>query len=73
MAGSSKTSENATEVPSQTFIVDIERKAIDEAHVQNTTVQSYSWKGVTVTVKDRQTKQPKAILSGIDGSVKAGR
>lgn len=73
MAWSSKTSENATEVPSQTFIVDIEQKAVDEAHVQNTTVQSYSWKGVTVTVKDRQTKQPKAILSGIDGSVKAGR
>lgn len=55
------------------FGVDIEQKAIDEAHLQNTTVQNFTWQGVTVTVKDRKTKAPKVILDGIDGSVNAGK
>jgi hypothetical protein len=65
--------DDVTRVPSpETFSVDIEQKAGDEAHLQNTTVHNFSWKGVTVTVKDRITKQPKAILDNIDGIVKAG-
>jgi hypothetical protein len=54
------------------FSVDVEQKPVDEAHLQNTTVHSFTWQGVRVTVKDRKTKQPKVILDGINGSVKAG-
>jgi hypothetical protein len=54
------------------FSVDIEQRVVDEAHLQNTTVHNFTWQGVTVTVKDRKTKQPRVILDGIDGSVKAG-
>jgi hypothetical protein len=55
-----------------TFSVDVEQKAVDETHLQNTTVHNFTWQGVTVTVKDRKTKKPKVILDGIDGTVKAG-
>lgn len=52
---------------------DVEKDAgADYAHLTNTVIQSFSWDNVTVTVKDRQTKQPKDILSGVSGSVKAG-
>jgi hypothetical protein len=54
------------------FSVDIEQKAVDEAHLQNTIVNNFTWQGVTVTVKDRKTGAPKVILDGIDGSVNAG-
>jgi hypothetical protein len=54
------------------FSVDVEQRPVDEAHLQNTTVHSFTWQGVKVTVKDRKTKQPKVILDGIDGSAKAG-
>jgi hypothetical protein len=54
------------------YSVDIEQKPVDEAHLRNTTVHNFTWEGVKVTVKDRKTKQPKVILDGIDGSVKAG-
>lgn len=42
------------------------------AGLANNTVASYSWDNVTVTVKDRQTKSPKQILSSASGIVKAG-
>lgn len=54
------------------FSVDIEQKAVDDAHLQNTTVHNFTWQGVKVTVKDRKTNAPKVILNGIDGSVNAG-
>ncbi|KAF4312866.1 ABC transporter G family member 15 [Botryosphaeria dothidea] len=43
-----------------------------EAHLANRTVSSYSWSNVTVTVKNRQTKSPKQILSNASGLVNAG-
>ncbi|KAL1629956.1 hypothetical protein SLS54_000815 [Diplodia seriata] len=43
-----------------------------DAGLANNTVSSYSWNHVTVTVKDRQTKSPKQILSSASGFVKAG-
>lgn len=53
--------------------LDIEKDAgSDYAHLTNTAVQSFVWEDVTVTVKDRQTKKPKDILSGVNGIVKAG-
>jgi hypothetical protein len=44
----------------------------DHAHLTNTAIRSFSWDDVTVTVKDRESKQPKDILSGVNGMVKAG-
>jgi hypothetical protein len=51
---------------------DVEKTG-DYAHLTNTAIRSYAWEGVTVTVKDRETKQPKAILSNINGIVKGGK
>ena len=44
----------------------------DYAQLTNTNIRSFGWKGVTVTVKDRQSQQPKTILSDVSGIVKAG-
>ena len=38
----------------------------------NDVVQNFAWQNVTVTVKDRATKQPRNILSNSSGSVNAG-
>lgn len=42
------------------------------AGLANNTIASYSWSNVTVTVRDRQTKSPRQILSSASGFVKAG-
>lgn len=55
-----------------TFTVDVEQKAIDESSLRNDTVRNFSWQGVSVTVKDRGTKEPKAILDNVEGYVEAG-
>lgn len=44
----------------------------DYAQLTNTNIRSFGWRGVTVTVKDRQSQQQKTILSDINGIVKAG-
>ncbi|PHH83238.1 hypothetical protein CDD82_2849 [Ophiocordyceps australis] len=44
----------------------------DEEHLQNTSVQNITWDNVTVTVRDRRTKEPKVLLDGINGMVQAG-
>ena len=54
------------------YNVDIEQKAGDDAHLLNTTVRNFIWQDVTVTVKDNKTGEPKAILDGVEGFVKAG-
>ena len=53
---------------------DVEKDAASKGylHLTNTTVNNFSWENVTVTVKDRSTKQPRDILSGISGFVEAG-
>jgi hypothetical protein len=38
----------------------------------NSTINNITWRGVTVTVKDRETKQPKAIVDNVEGIVEAG-
>ncbi|KAJ4407426.1 hypothetical protein N0V91_004010 [Didymella pomorum] len=53
-------------------VEDVEKGAMDYAHLTNTTVHSFSWENVTVSVKDRKTKQPLDILSGVDGIIEAG-
>jgi ABC-type multidrug transport system ATPase subunit len=44
----------------------------DFAHLTNDIVQTFSWENVTVTVKDRATKQPLDILSNVSGILEAG-
>jgi ABC-type multidrug transport system ATPase subunit len=44
----------------------------DEHHLLNTTVHSITWTGVTVSVKDRASKQPRAIVDNVHGVVEAG-
>ncbi len=59
-----------TSIPS----IDVEKgDATDYAHLTNISVHSFAWENVTVTVKDRKTKQPLEILSGIHGIVEAGK
>lgn len=53
-------------------VFDIEGQAVAEAHLRNTTIQNITWRGVTVTVKDRETKLPKTILENVEGIVEAG-
>ncbi|KAK0621462.1 P-loop containing nucleoside triphosphate hydrolase protein [Bombardia bombarda] len=55
-----------------TASVDVEKRAVAEAHLINTTVRNISWKGATVTVKDRETKLPKNIIENVEGIVEAG-
>jgi len=51
---------------------DAEKTVADEAHLQNTTVRNYLWRDITVTVKDRETKQPLHLLENVNGVVEAG-
>ncbi len=53
--------------------ITVERQASDMAKLENTTVHNFSWQDVTITVKDRATKQPKAILEKVNGFVNAGK
>ncbi|RYP63670.1 hypothetical protein DL771_009158 [Monosporascus sp. 5C6A] len=43
-----------------------------EAHLLNTTVHNLTWRGVTVTVKDRNTKHLRNIVDNVEGIVEAG-
>lgn len=43
-----------------------------DAHLINTTVKNITWSAVSVTVKDRETKQPKTIVDHVEGIVQAG-
>ncbi|KAL0473275.1 ABC transporter [Neurospora intermedia] len=75
MGISSSSSEHSTNVEQKNAVVegiDIERHAVAESHLVNTTVKNISWKGVTVTVKDRETKEPKNIVDNVEGIVEAG-
>ncbi|PWY71694.1 ABC transporter [Aspergillus heteromorphus CBS 117.55] len=50
---------------------DIER---NESHqyFRNDAVQGFAWRDLTVTVKDRSSKQPRDLIHGITGSVQQG-
>ena len=52
--------------------LDVEKTASDYAPLTNHSVQSFSWEKVTVTVKDRHTKQPLELLSDVKGIINAG-
>ena len=54
------------------FLGDIEAARTLARHLTNKDAQSFSWSAVTVTVKDRKTKQSIPILSSSYGHVRAG-
>src|SRR5277367_6461236 len=57
MATSTIEVENSSKLAAQDpYVVDIEQKAVDDAHLMNDIVQDFVWQGVTVTVKDFKTK-----------------
>lgn len=64
--------EGNTQSSQGTFRVDVEKRAVDDVHLKNTTVKNFVWQDITVTVKDHKTKQPKALLQDVSGIVKAG-
>lgn len=49
---------------------DVEKHDLSYAHLSNTTINSFTWEGVNVSVKDRKTRRN--ILTDVDGMVKAG-
>ena len=53
--------------------VDLEADHDRHAFLANDTVKSFSWRGVTVNVKDRETKAQKSILLNASGDVRQGR
>ena len=54
-------------------MADIEKMmGSDYAQLTNLDIRSFCWKNITATVKDRQTQQPKDLLSDVCGLVKAG-
>jgi hypothetical protein len=67
-------SKDQTNMPSSYHSADIEKDAAgaDYGHLTNDMVKSFSWENVTVTVKDRASKQPLDILSNVNGFVEAG-
>lgn len=54
--------------------VDVEKDAagVNYAHLMNQTVRNFSWSNVSVTVKDRTSKQPLRLLDDVSGMVEAG-
>lgn len=40
--------------------------------LMNDIVQDFSWSGLTVTVKDRQTKQARDLINDVSGSIQQG-
>ncbi|KAF2437084.1 ATP-binding cassette transporter-like protein [Tothia fuscella] len=51
---------------------DVEKTAGEYTQLFNTNIRSFAWRDITVSVKDRVTKQPKNILQNVDGVVRAG-
>ncbi|TGO62424.1 hypothetical protein BOTNAR_0114g00230 [Botryotinia narcissicola] len=54
------------------FMTDVELSAVDDTHLNNTTIRNFICKDVTVTVKDNKTKESIAILDDVSGIVEAG-
>ncbi|KFZ01444.1 hypothetical protein V500_00768 [Pseudogymnoascus sp. VKM F-4518 (FW-2643)] len=52
--------------------MDLEQRPVAQKQLVNTNVRSIAWRGVTVTVNDRKTKQSKTIVDNVEGTVNAG-
>lgn len=66
-----RSSEAGTSPSSSGQNADIE-KAAGRNPLHNTVVDNFAWKNISVTVKDKATKQSKAILDNISGVIRAG-
>lgn len=53
--------------------MDLEQRPVAEKHLLNTTVKNLTWRGVTVTVKDRESTELKPIVNNVEGVVEAGK
>jgi hypothetical protein len=51
---------------------DVEKIMGDYAQLTNHNIRSFLWRGVSVSVKDRQTHEDKPILNNVSGIVYAG-
>lgn len=58
---------NETSTPT----LDVEWDA-DSRFLVNHSVKTFSWTGLTVTVKDRQTKEARDLINDISGDVQQG-
>lgn len=54
------------------FVLDVEQKSVDDAYLNNSTISTFAWQGINVTIKDRESSQPKAILENVEGYVNTG-
>ena len=52
---------------------DLELNPVPSAHLQNEFVQSFAWKEMNVSVKDRVTKEEKFILTDANGLMRGGQ
>ncbi|KAE8354914.1 P-loop containing nucleoside triphosphate hydrolase protein [Aspergillus coremiiformis] len=57
--------------PKVSHTTDLEQN--DHQFLLNTTVQSFSWENLTVTVKDRRTKEPRNLIEGCSGTAQHGQ
>lgn len=62
--------EGSIEASSPTLDGDIEDA--DSRFLMNHSVKNFSWSGLTVTVKDRQTKEARDLINDISGDVQQG-
>lgn len=51
---------------------DLELNTVPSVHLVNDIVETFGWKAMNVTVKDRTTKAPLSILTDANGLVRAG-
>ncbi|CBF69609.1 hypothetical protein AN6369.2 [Aspergillus nidulans FGSC A4] len=51
---------------------DVEQNAGSHDFLMNHSVQSFSWSDLTVSVRDRRTKQPLNLIESVSGSVQQG-
>jgi len=58
--------------PKASAMTDMEMHALVCEDLTNATVNDLSWEGVTVSVKQRKSTEPKLILSNINGTIRAG-
>lgn len=69
---SSSISDTSSKMASSTgsLTPDLERN--ENRFLMNNTVHDFSWKDLTVTVKDRRTKQPRNLIDASSGTVQQG-
>ena len=47
-------------------------KSVSHDYMTNSDVDEMTWTNISVTVTDKNTKQPKLLLSSVSGQLKAG-